>query len=306
MSNYSPPYSYQLFNELNTASVPSTIHLTDNRIFEFHAKYLFQKAMSAFSFTLPDEWEKDYFINVVFRTGFISILDTAKYGIIPQHCTLSGINIFYEPKYAQIANPLLRSLKTLKIGEDCTIIKLMPDYSGICDIVSRYAALMALCDETTDINIFNSQLSYIFTAKDKASAETFKAAFDSLHSGEPAAAVGEVLFDEQGRPLWQPFTQNLSGNFIAPDVQTLKKKIEDEFDTIVGIPNANTEKRERLITDEVNANNIGTYCRAALWLETLQEGIKKTIELYPTLAGKLAVKWRADPEQTPKAMEVTE
>ena len=41
--------------------------------------------------------------------------------------------------------------------------------------------------------------------------------------------------------------------------------------TAIGIPNANTDKRERLITDEVNANNVDTQTLCAQWLEELQE-----------------------------------
>lgn len=120
--------------------------------------------------------------------------------------------------------------------------------------------------------------------------------FDQLSAGEPAVAIGKALFDETGKPLWNSFAQNLSANFIAPDIQSLKKKIEDEFDSIVGIPNANTDKRERLVVDEVNANNVDTYCRAALWLETIQEGIERTTKLFPELKGQLSVDWRIDPE----------
>ena len=291
------PYKYKLFDKLNTATVPSTIHLTDNKMFEFHAKYLLQKAMSVLKLKVPDWWGKDYTLYTLFCNGYVGIINTPEFGIIPQFCTLQGYNVFYEPKAINVENPLLPHINNpLDIGKDCEIIKLMPDYSSILDIVGRYAAMMALCDECTDINIFNSKLSYVFAGKDKAAANSFKAMFDQISAGEPAVAVGKSLFDDQGKALWNSFSQNLSANFIAPDIQSLKKKIEDEFDSIVGIPNANTDKKERLVVDEVNANNVDTYCRAALWLETIKEGIDRTIKLFPELEGQLSVDWRIDPE----------
>lgn len=287
------PYEYQLYNKLNSAHIPSTIHIADNNNFQFHAKYLLQKAMSVIKIdNMPDTWDESYFMYCLFCNGYVGILDTEDFGVIPQFCTLKGINVFYRPKSIIVSNPILGTLeKTINV--DCTLIKLMPDYSSILDIVGRYAAALALCDESADINTFNSQLSYIFGAEDKATAATFKQAFDLVHSGEPAVAVGKGLFDEQGKPKWTTFTQNLSSNFIANDVYSLKKKIMNEFDTMVGIPNTNTDKKENLIIDEVNSNNVETYCRAALWIETIKNGIEATNKMFGT---DMSVDFRIDPE----------
>ena len=61
------------------------------------------------------------------------------------------------------------------------------------------------------------------------------------------------------------------------------------FDTDIGIPNANTDKRERLISDEVNANNVETYSKCALWLDELQESCAKTRDMFGV---DIAVDWR--------------
>lgn len=65
--------------------------------------------------------------------------------------------------------------------------------------------------------------------------------------------------------------------------------IENQFNTLIGIPNANTQKRERLITDEVNSNNAETSALATLWLETMQEGIDKVNQMFGT---NISVKYR--------------
>ena len=69
------------------------------------------------------------------------------------------------------------------------------------------------------------------------------------------------------------------------------------FDTDIGIPNANTDKRERLITDEVNANNVETMTRCELWLETLRKGIDKANSKYGL---NISVDWRVNPGETGK------
>lgn len=58
--------------------------------------------------------------------------------------------------------------------------------------------------------------------------------------------------------------------------------LENQFNTAIGIPNANMQKRERLISDEVNSNNAETSALVTLWLETMQDGIKKVNEMFGT------------------------
>ena len=56
--------------------------------------------------------------------------------------------------------------------------------------------------------------------------------------------------------------------------------IDNMFNTSIGIPNANTQKRERLITDEVNKRDMETQSLVELWLETMQDDIKKVNEMF--------------------------
>ena len=49
---------------------------------------------------------------------------------------------------------------------------------------------------------------------------------------------------------------------------------------MIGIPNANTQKRERLINSEVKANDIDTQALVRVWLETMREGIDKVNKRY--------------------------
>ena len=105
--------------------------------------------------------------------------------------------------------------------------------------------------------------------------------------------VDKQLFREDGTQVWNPFQQNIGQNYIVDKVLSDMRKIEAMFDTDIGIPNANTDKRERLITDEVNANNIETITRCELWLEGIRKALTKANEKYNL---KLAVDWRVNPD----------
>ena len=226
---------------------------------------------------------------------------TDKYGVICQDCGLSGFDVFYQPTRCIIANPHLPGLKEFKIHENCEIIKLQPDYGSVMDLVTTYADLMALALETTGANLLNSKLSYVFFAENKTAAESFKKLYDRVASGEPMAVIDKNLLLEDGTPAWQIFTQNVGQNYITDRLLNDMKTLEDQFNTVIGVPNANTQKRERMITDEVNANNVDTQCRVNLWLETMNKDIEQVNKMFGT---DIKVKYRYD--DITKVVEVNE
>ena len=286
------PITYEFENLYNAMRSPSTVHCRNTALVEFYTRYLLQKVISVFEFTgLPETWADNYFKYVLFGQGVIAVINTDRYGVICQNCGLSGYNVFYQPTTAVIANPLLPGLKEFTVGENCRIIKLQPNYSGVMDLVTTYADLMALALETTGANLLNSKLSYVFFAENKSAAESFKNLYDKLASGEPMAVIDKNLLNEDGSPAWQMFTQNVGANYVTGELLNDMKTIEDQFNTIVGIPNANTQKRERMITDEVNANNVDTQSRINLWLETMQKDIDKVNAMFNLNIG---VKYRYD------------
>ena len=288
------PYMYDYINAEVSQHSPSTVHTKNTELQRFFARYLLQKAMSVFKWDLPETWDRDYFLYVLYGIGYIAVVNTDKYGVIPQQCGLDGYNIFYQPKRALVTNPLLKGLRSLDIGTQCTLIKLQPDYGSVMDLVGFYADMMALTAETAGVNLVNSRLSYVFFGKNKNTAESQKKLFDRVASGEPATFVDTALYDVQsGNPSWIPFQQNVGQNYIAGDALADLRKWEMMFDTDVGIPNANTDKKERLISDEVNANNVEVTSKADLWLDQLQKSFAQTSKMFGI---KLGVEWRNKPQ----------
>lgn len=286
------PYFYDNVNAYNGLVSPSTVHVKNTGLAQFFKRYLLQDAMTPFQWEMPEEWDRSYFLYVLYVIGFIGILDTDKYGVIPQHGTLSGYNIFYRPSDLIVTNPLFGSRSyTLRIGRDTTLIKLEPDYLGLYDIVDYYGDLMALAAETAGVNLLNSKLSFVFAADNKAAAESYKKLFDDITSGNPMAVVDKNLFDDMGNLKVQLFLQNVGQNFIADKLLDVLRTIRAMFLTEIGIPNANTQKKERLIKDEVNANNFETRSKCALWLDELQKSCRQASDMFGI---SLSVDWRDD------------
>lgn len=287
------PYYYNYINAETSQVAPSTVHVKDSGLCRYFTKYLLQKAMSVFEWDLPETWNKDYFLYVLYCWGYVAVINTDKFGVIPQGCGLKGYDVFYAPTHAVIANPLLSGILEPRIGTQCELMKLQPDFSGILDLVGHYAEQMALASQSVSVNLLNSKLSYVFTAKTKALAESLKKMYDQIASGEPAVVIDSRLKNAaDGEETWKAFEQNVGGNYIVTNLLADLRKIEAMFDTEIGIPNANTDKRERLIQDEVNANNIETYSKCAMWLENLQDACKRVNDMFGL---NISVRWREIP-----------
>jgi len=285
------PAMYDTINLYNAGLRPSSVHTKNTGLYNYYFNRLFTKALSVLKWKgIPDTWSMEFFQYVLFGYGFMAIFKTPEYGVIPQNCTLSDTHtIFYQPKRVIVTNPVLPSSLELEVGKDCELLRLEPDYKGITDIVSMYADMLAVASETAAVNLLNSRASFVFFAQNKAAAETYKKMYDTLASGDPFAVIDKNLLNEDGSHNWEWMQQNVGQNYIVTDVLNDLKTIEDRYNTKIGIPNANTQKRERLITSEVESNDSDTRCLVDVWLDTITRDLEKINSRYDL---NISVKYR--------------
>lgn len=276
------PVDYTYINAVNGQKNPSTIHTQNIALTKFFERYLIDDFLGQWEVKLPETWAYNYTMYTLVYFGFLAVINTDKFGVIPQHCNLYGFDVMYQPTTAQIINPLIPNAIDARIHRDTELIKLFPDFGGIYDLIQFYAEKMALLSEGIDVNIINSKLSYIIGVDNKSSAETFKKTIDKVTSGEACVATGKELFNEDGTPMWSTFAQNLKQNYIASQQLEDLKKLKLMFDTDVGIPNANTEKKERLTDDEVNSNNVETQTKIELISDSLKESAERVNKMFGT------------------------
>ena len=62
---------------------PSTVHVRNTALHSFFERYLLQKAMSVFRWKMPLNWAKNYFLYGLFYWGYVGIVPTQKFGVIP-------------------------------------------------------------------------------------------------------------------------------------------------------------------------------------------------------------------------------
>lgn len=288
------PYMYDYINAETYDVNPSTVHAANTATAAYYRRYLLQKAMSVFKWRLPETWDKSYFLYCLYGYGRVAVLNGGKYGVIPQQCTLGGYDIFYRPNKAVVTNVCLTpTTRELTINKDCIIFKLEPDYGSIMDIVSYYANLLALAAETAMVNLHNSKMSYVGYADNKAGAEALKKALDNISRGDTAVILDPKSKSLDGKEPFTLLTQNVGSNYIVTNILDDMRTIENMFCTEVGLPSANTQKKERLIADEVNANNAETHSKVDMWLKDLQETAKRCNAMFGTNIG---VDWAFEQE----------
>ena len=273
-----PPIYYDYANAMYNDATPTGTHPYDNATTQYYIRYLLKRAMAMFKFELPDAWDENYFKYVLFCIGYLCIIKSPRFGIIPQQCTLSGYNVFYRPAYTLVTNQLMTGgggNGRYQIGVNTTLISLQPDFSGILDICGLHAARLAYIHEALIMNLQNSKLAYLFLTDDKAAANLFKAVIDEIQQGQIAVAAGSRLKDKKTGELKYQFVNNdIRSNFIANELLDAMRVEFSNFDSKLGIPNVAYEKKERINTAEANMSRFESETLLDTMFTTLSKGIE--------------------------------
>ena len=281
------------------AERPRDVDGVANQSTWFHSRKLLRQLFGRFEFDMPKDWPLDYFMTNLFIAGEICITDTAA-GVIPLRCGHSGINMYDEPTECIIANPVLGEMRRT-IGEDCALVRINPDYSGVMDIINRYAALLAMCDSSIAVTLMNAKVAFIGMASSRAQAKTMKKMYDMISMGQPAVFVNGDAVNKENF-----FFNNVKQNFVGEEIQRLKRMIQNDFLTEIGLNNANLDKRERMIQSEVDANNEEIQNNVQLWLENIREGFRTANGLYGLDLNVKLRKWENELPESGGLSETTE
>lgn len=233
-----------------------------------------------FEVDCPDTMNKDYILNTLLFRGVLCLSDSNA-GMLAYYPSLTDHNYMNMPTRVQTELPLIGSLKK-KIDVDCTLyyLEFMRHgwYYNFHKVVDVMAQRLASCDCGIDVNIFNSRTAVAFVAEDKAQAETIKAAMDDISNGNPLVITKSNIINSNGAQL---FFNNVKNNYVANDMQDTKRSIINELLTMLGVNNANTDKKERLITGEVDSNNEELEANVNVWKMNLELSNKKTKAIFP-------------------------
>ncbi len=255
---------------------PQDAHGQDALQTGYYKKFLFRKVLSIFKFTMPDTWDYDYVTTTLFLDGKLAIANTP-YGVLGLRTGTAGINVFERPTQCIISNPLFPTL-TRTIGEDCVLVKIQYDYSGIDDMLRRYSYFMAQCDASLSSNLYNSRVAFIGYAENDAQAATLYKMYDAIAAGKPCVVVGNQTVKPSDYTIL-----NVKNSYVGIEILTTYRIILNQFLTEMGIKNANTEKRERLITAEIESSMSDAGFSVWHFYANIKRGFDAANAMFPEL-----------------------
>lgn len=256
----------------------------------YYRKELFRIIKGCFELKCPLEWNRDYLLDLLIRDGYFVITKTSA-GVIPIRSSLTGFNYTNFPISVIAALPVLGDF-TRELGIDAEVVYLEWSrervFFNFNEMVDIFAQRLASCDCGIDVNVMNAKMAYVAEAESRGQAEAIKKMFDDISDGEPLVVYPDSGLSQRGLNL---FFNNLKQNYIALELQETKLQIMYEFLTKLGINNANTTKRERMLVDEVNANNEEILVCIGEFEETLKICNQKVKKMFPDLDFELKLRF---------------
>lgn len=160
-------------------------------------------------------------------------------------------NMYDNPTtFSVIGNTMIN--RRLKAGTECVPIwantMRVPDW----DLVLLQATKLAEIERTIEINLQAMRKPFVFAVEDTERL-TFTNVWRQVQEGEPVI-FGTSTLGESLENKVKLFDLKIDKDLVI-NLQLAKAKIWNETMTYLGINNSNQDKRERLVADEVGAND---------------------------------------------------
>lgn len=247
----------------------------------YYKDRLFRRILSIVKLeNCPKDWDIEWFKKQLFLRGYMCIGDTISFGVIPMYCTFAGLNVYDRPTECIISNHKIHNL-TLKIDKNCVLVHLQNNYQGVMQLLNIYAMKLASIDSGIDVNIMNTKAAWMFDCDGKAQEATAKQIYDDITKGRPAVFVRANNNSNLNSDGKIGITMlNVKNTYIADDLQDIKRQVMYEFLTEIGINNANVDKKERVNTLEVQANDDELRNSIEDWKENLETQFNKVNKMF--------------------------
>lgn len=225
-------------------------------------------ARSRFAYeNLPNGIDEKWIEQFLYTEGKCMFFKDKENGFMVTKCNpASNLNFYDEPI-------LLRGYGTgymgepLENNEECILIRNNDEMLPTYPTVQLYAMRLAEISRTIDINIHAQKTPVLILCSEKQRM-TMKNVYKQWAGNEP------FIFGDKNMDVDGIRVLNTQAPIVFDKLQIQKHNIWNECMTFLGINNANQDKRERLVSDEVSANNSQIEMNAQVCLKSRERAVK--------------------------------
>ena len=248
-------------------------HLNDITYTDYYF-YLMLIARSIFKWNnLPNGIDEKWIEKYLFFYGKCLFFKDKKLGYMVTKCNESGRLNFYDEPTRITPYGTNYMGKSLQNYEECIVIKNNDILIPTDNMIQLYAYRLADITRTMDTNI-HAQKTPIGIQCTEKQAMSMKKAYKQIENNEPVFFALKD-FDVDGIKVLK-----MDAPIVFDKLRIEKHEIWNECMTRLGVNNANMNKRERLVADEVDANNEQIYISADLMLKARQKACEQINKLF--------------------------
>lgn len=232
--------------------------LLNSRTYIDYLERMKKIALSMFEWTgLPDSMNSRYLEMCLYYKGQAALLYDENYGYINTQAADSGyINIYGLPTKINCFSYSYNEIRDLYIPEatgqektdECILVMNTYERIPTCASVELFAMRLAEAQRSADINI-NAMRTPVLIRTDKNQELSLRNLYAQYEGNAPVIFADRTQLNPDDIKVFKT-----DAPFIARDIMEYKVQIWNEFLTTLGVSNLD-EKRERLITSEIDSNN---------------------------------------------------
>lgn len=249
--------------------------LRNARTYQLYYNRLMQLAISRFKWSgLPPEIDERFLELTLFSDGLtVFFKDEELDEYLTLQCVMSGGFNVYRIPLNRRAYAVNGYNKELTINDSVIIFNdiLRTNTMLACE---EYALRMYEIERTIDVNI-KAQKTPVLIKGTEDQKLTLANLYMKYDGNEPF-----IFGYKDSMNLESLEVLKTDAPFVAKDLQILKGDIWNEALTYLGISNVNSDKRERLITSEVEATNNPTLEQQNIWLLPRKQACEKINKMF--------------------------
>lgn len=201
----------------------------------------------------PDTVDTTFIIDSLIDNGYVVFCEVEN-ELRSLLGALSGVSPYLQPTEYVIANPVIKSSKVYKVGVDCIPLyatrerRIAPE--AVKNIINTYAARLDKIDTSIDRAIINTRQVRVFTADTPQAYKSIENLITMEQNADKSATVipSDILANVQAH-----FPQ-IKNQYVLDMLLRDKRAILSDFMVQFGIDSLPYEKKERMLTDEIDGN----------------------------------------------------